>query len=78
MLWPSAISFLFSLVGVDVYFDLDSSKIIGIPAGIASVAIYPLVLTILGIIGGVVSYWPFSWVLNLIRGLRITGKWDGS
>ena len=72
------IAFLSSLVGLNVQIDLGFSKIIGIPAGMAALPITPLVFTILGIVGGIVSYWPFSWFLNIIRGLKIAGKWNGS
>ncbi|WP_041605777.1 hypothetical protein [Halothermothrix orenii] len=67
------ISFLGSLVGAPVETHFLSMVYQGLPAGILSIVLAPFALGLTGILGGIVSYLPFKFLLRFINGLSIKG-----
>ena len=67
------LSFLVGLFGGNISAYLGDVTLTGIPAGIVGLFLTPLFFLILGLISGLVAFFPFNFLLKGLKGLRLKG-----
>lgn len=70
-----ALSLIGSLIGGSAYSNLFIYHLQGITAGIANLILAPLLFSFIGLIVGILSYFPFKFYLKVKRGIVIEGAW---
>lgn len=65
------LGFVIGMLGGNVTVNLGSNILVGSTAGIMFLIIGPLNLTIFGVIGGLLSYWPFRLFMKFKKQLDI-------
>lgn len=68
------VMFIMSLFGGNVYCNLGSIHITGILAGIINIFLFPVFISIIGILYSLIAYLPFKLILTyFVKGIKING-----
>ncbi len=63
--------FVISLFAGNATANLGTIQLTGIPAGLVSLILFPIIFYLMGIIWGLFAFLPFKFFLKLIKGLRL-------
>jgi len=70
------LTLIMALFGGDVYSNMIFVQFKGITAGITNLIMGPITLAFMGLVMGVLSYFPFKFYLKIRKGIIIEGVWD--
>ncbi len=68
------VNFVVSLVSPErvlINFLGEAATIAGLPAGLLSVPLWPLLCSVFGVFFGIIAYFPFKLFLRIINGLKL-------
>lgn len=69
--------FIISLLGGNVYCNLGSIHITGISAGLINMFLFPIIISIIGIIFSVIAYFPFRFInTNILKEIKLRGDFS--
>lgn len=68
---------IMSFLGGNVYCNLGSIHITGISAGIINMFLFPIIISITGILFSVITYFPFRFInTNILNGIKLKGNFS--
>ena len=70
------LSFILSLFATKVYANIGFIHLSGIAAGLANVILIPLVVGLMGVVFGLISFIPFKLFLKIRKGIVLVGMWQ--
>ncbi len=66
--------FISSIFGGNVYFNLGSIHITGVLAGVINMFLFPIIISIAGVLCSVIIYLPFKFINTyILKGIKLRG-----